>query len=79
MVLVDIIGIKPAHGDHKSNFRKVDAIPSGCNTKREIDNIFASSSYFNKWRTKLDAIRVTVILLTNPCHNKRFGHTKLDR
>ena len=30
---VDIIGIKPAPGDHESNFNKVDAIPCGCNTK----------------------------------------------
>ena len=31
--LVDIIGIKPAPGDHESNFMKVGAIPCGCNTK----------------------------------------------
>jgi hypothetical protein len=31
--LVDIIGIKSAPGDHESNFKKVGAIPCGCNTK----------------------------------------------
>ena len=31
--LVDIIGIKPAPGDNEFNFKKVIAIPCGCNTK----------------------------------------------
>ena len=31
--LVDIIEIKPATGNHESNFKKVGAIPCGCNTK----------------------------------------------
>ena len=31
--LVDIIGIKPAPGDHKSNLKEVGAIPCGCNSK----------------------------------------------
>ena len=30
--LVDIIGIKPAPGDREPNFKKVVAIPRGCNT-----------------------------------------------
>ena len=30
---VDIIGMKPAPGDQESNFKKVGAIPCGCNTK----------------------------------------------
>ena len=30
--LVDIIGIKPAHGDHEFNFKKVSTIKYGCNT-----------------------------------------------
>ena len=29
---MDIIGIKPTSGDHESNFKKVGAIPCGCNT-----------------------------------------------
>ena len=32
--LLDIIGIKPAPGDHESNFKEVGAIPCGYNTKR---------------------------------------------
>ena len=31
--LIDIIGIKPAPGNHESNFKKVGAILCGCNTK----------------------------------------------
>ena len=31
--LVYIIGIKPASGDHESNFKKLGVIPCGCNTK----------------------------------------------
>ena len=31
--LVDIKEIQPAPGDHESNFKKVGAIPCGCNTK----------------------------------------------
>ena len=31
--LVDILGIKPALGDHESNFKKEGAIPFGCNNK----------------------------------------------
>ena len=38
--LVDIIGIKPAPGDHESNFKKVGAIPCGCNTKRATYQLF---------------------------------------
>ena len=30
---MDIIGIKPNPGDDESNFKKVGAIPCGCNTK----------------------------------------------
>ena len=30
--LMVIIGIKPAPSDHESNFKKVGAIPCGCNT-----------------------------------------------
>ena len=34
--LVDLIGIKPAPGDNESNFRKMGALPCGCNTKWTI-------------------------------------------
>ena len=33
---MDIIGIKPAPGDHESNLKKVGAIPCGCNTNGTI-------------------------------------------
>ena len=38
--LMDMIGIKPNPSDHKSNFKKVGAIPCGCNTKWTLKNIF---------------------------------------
>ena len=34
---VDIIGIKPAHSDHKSDFKDVGAIPCGCITKWTLE------------------------------------------
>ena len=37
--LVNIIVIKPAPGDHKSNFKKMGAILCGCNTKWTPDYI----------------------------------------
>ena len=36
ILLVDIIGIKSAPGDHKCNFKKVGAILCQCNTKRTL-------------------------------------------
>ena len=33
ILLMDIIRIKTAPGDNESNFKKVSAIPCGCNTK----------------------------------------------
>ena len=37
---MDIIGIKPAPGDHESNFLKVGSIPCGCNTNGTIFILF---------------------------------------
>ena len=36
ILLVDIRGIKPAPGDLESNFKKVGAIPCGCNTNGTV-------------------------------------------
>ena len=47
--LVDILGIKPAPGDHESNFKKVGAIPCWCNNKwtgREWESIIIYKSIF---------------------------------
>ena len=42
--LVDIIWIKPALSDHKSKFKKMGAIPYGCNTKWTIPTL---ASFFH--------------------------------
>ena len=41
--LVDILGIKPNPSVQESNFKKVGAIPCGCNTKRTE---FYATHYF---------------------------------
>ena len=45
--LVDMIGIKPVPSDHKSNFKKLSAIPCGCNIKWTVHGMVPSRLNLN--------------------------------
>ena len=56
MPLVDIIGIKPAHGDHKSNLKKVSAIPS------EPERLYNTSTELEKDEEELTFLTRTKVV-----------------
>ena len=70
---MDIIGIKPAPGEHKSNSKKVGTIQCGCNTKWTV--LISEKDHLFKIETVQILIIFFLFVALNPCKDKIYTNS----